>query len=117
VNVLTNKEREVAVIGITTKNRTGYFKNNRPDFVTYRPLPIFYPQEFYSPKYELNSSDVAEPDFRSTIFWSPNVFTDANGRAKVKFYTSDVSGSYTISMEGIGANGGIGTLRQKFKVE
>lgn len=117
VNVLTNWDREVAVIGITTKNRTGYFKNNRPDFVTYRPLPIFYPQEFYSPKYEPKSSDVAEPDFRSTIYWSPNVFTDANGRAKVKFYTSDVSGSYTISMEGTGSNGGIGTLRQKIKVE
>jgi hypothetical protein len=117
VNVLTNKEREVAVIGITTKNRTGYFKNNRPDFVTYRPLPIMYPQEFYSPKYGLKPSDVAEPDVRSTIFWSPNVLTDANGRAKVKFYTSDVTGNYTISMEGIGSNGGIGTLRQKIKVE
>ena len=117
VNVLTNGSREVAVIGITTKNKTGYFKNNRPDFVTYRPLPIMYPQEFYSPKYGLKPSDVAEPDVRSTIYWSPNALTDANGRAKVKFYTSDLAGSYTISMEGIGANGGIGTLRQKIKVE
>ncbi|MFP5079709.1 hypothetical protein, partial [Pedobacter sp. JCM 36344] len=117
VNVLTNGTREVAVIGITTKNKTGYFKNNRPDFVTYRPLPIMYPQEFYSPKYALKSSDVAEPDVRSTIYWSPNILTDANGRAKVKFYTSDVAGSYTISMEGIGSNGGIGALRQKIKVE
>jgi hypothetical protein len=116
-NVLTNKERDIAVIGITTKSRTGYFKNNRPDFATYRPLPIMYPQEFYSPKYELKSSNVAEPDVRSTIYWSPNVLSDANGRAKVKFYASDVSGSYTISMEGIGSNGGIGTLRQKIKVE
>jgi uncharacterized protein YfaS (alpha-2-macroglobulin family) len=76
-----------------------------------------YPQEFFSPKYGLKPSDVAEPDVRSTIFWSPNVLTDANGRAKVKFYTSDVTGNYTISMEGIGSNGGIGTLRQKIKVE
>lgn len=116
-NVLTNKVREFAVIGITTKNRTGYYKNNRPDFVTYRPLPIMYPKEFYSPKYGSNSSDIAEPDFRSTLFWSPNVLTDANGRAKVRFYTSDAAGRYTISMEGIGSNGGIGTLRQKIKVE
>ncbi|MFP5080504.1 hypothetical protein, partial [Pedobacter sp. JCM 36344] len=116
-NVLTNKTREFAVIGITTKNRTGYFKNNRPDFVTYRPLPIMYPQEFYSPKYGLKPSDVAEADVRSTVFWSPNVLTDANGRAKVKFYTSDVTGTYTISMEGVGLNGGIGTLRQKIKVQ
>ncbi|RZK68947.1 MAG: hypothetical protein EOO92_22555 [Pedobacter sp.] len=117
VNVLSNKERLIAVIGITTKNKTGYFKNNAPDFVTYRPLPIMYPQEFYSPKYGLKPNDVAEPDVRSIVFWSPNVLTDANGRAKVKFYTSDVSGSYTISMEGIGSNGGIGTLRQKIKVQ
>ncbi|HEX8607119.1 MAG TPA: carboxypeptidase-like regulatory domain-containing protein, partial [Pedobacter sp.] len=115
-NVLTNKVREFAVIGITTKNKKGYFKNNRPDFVTYRPLPIMYPQEFYSPKYGLKPSDVAEPDVRSTIFWSPNVLTDANGRAKVKFYTSDITGNYTISIEGFSSNGGIGTLRQKIKV-
>jgi hypothetical protein len=116
-NVLTNKEREFAVIGITTRNKVGYFKNNRPDFVTYRPLPIMYPQEFYSPKYGVKASDTAEPDVRSTVFWSPNVFTDASGRTKVRFYTSDVTGSYTISMEGIGLRGGIGTLRQKIKVE
>ncbi|RZK79252.1 MAG: hypothetical protein EOO85_04185, partial [Pedobacter sp.] len=116
-NVLSNKVREFAVIGITTRNRRGYFKNNRPDFVTYRPLPLMKSQEFYSPQYQVNPSDVAEPDFRSTVFWSPNVLTDANGRATLKFFTSDITGNYTISMEGIGTNGGIGTLRQKIKVE
>ncbi|MGY4384869.1 hypothetical protein ACVWYN_001903 [Pedobacter sp. UYP24] len=116
VNVKTNKVREIAVIGITTKNKVGYYKSLMPDVVTYRPLPILYPVQFYSPKYLGNPADMAEPDYRSTIYWEPNIITDANGRARLSFYTSDIKGNYTISMEGHGADGSVGSLRQKIKV-
>lgn len=111
VNVLTNKVREIAVVGITTGNERGWFKNERPDFATYRPVPLMKAAEFYSPKYAAKSADEAEPDYRSTLYWEPNVITDANGRARVFFYTSDIKGNYTITIEGADFKGGIGSLR------
>ncbi|RZM20322.1 MAG: carboxypeptidase regulatory-like domain-containing protein, partial [Pedobacter sp.] len=89
INVLTNGLREVAVIGITTSQRVGWHRINKADVVTYRPLPLMKPAAFYSPKYLINPSEVAEPDFRSTILWEPNVTTDANGKAKISFYSAD----------------------------
>ncbi|MES2829841.1 MAG: hypothetical protein V4687_16910 [Bacteroidota bacterium] len=117
VNVLTNRPREIAVITITTRNRTGYSRNLKPDVITYRPLPILYPVEFYSPKYLGNPVDIAEPDYRSTIYWEPNIVTDVNGKARISFYTSDVKGNYSISIEGKGADGILGSAREKIKVE
>lgn len=43
----------------------------------------------------------ARSDFRETIFWSPSVRTDANGRATIEFPTSDAITSFRISAEGI----------------
>jgi hypothetical protein len=108
-NVLTNRLREIAVVGITTKTDRGWHRNNRPDFATYRPLPLMHPQEFYSPKYTVSAKDNAEPDYRSTIYWKPDVITDASGKAKLSFYTSDVTGNYTINLQGSNMDGLIGS--------
>ncbi|MHA4896519.1 hypothetical protein ACXZ1K_17335 [Pedobacter sp. PWIIR3] len=105
-----------AVIDITTPSRTGYHVNNNPGAVTYRPLPIMYPQEFYSPKYAVKTFDAGAPDFRSTLFWEPNIVTDVSGRAKVSFYTSDITGSYSVNVEGGNMNGSIGSGAKKLKI-
>ncbi len=116
VNVLTNKTRQLAVIGITTSRRVGWHKINKPDVVTYRPLPLMKPQEFYSPKYSVNPADVAEPDFRSTILWVPNVVTDANGKATIRFYSADNPGKYTVSLEGSSTDGNVASKKIKLVV-
>ncbi|RZM23500.1 MAG: carboxypeptidase regulatory-like domain-containing protein, partial [Pedobacter sp.] len=116
VNVLTNKTRQLAVIGITTSRRVGWHKINKPDVVTYRPLPLMKPQEFYSPKYSVNPADVAEPDFRSTILWVPNVITDANGKATIRFYSADNPGKYTVSLEGSSTDGNVASKKIKLVV-
>ncbi|RZM23822.1 MAG: carboxypeptidase regulatory-like domain-containing protein, partial [Pedobacter sp.] len=116
INVLTNSLREVAVIGITTSQRVGWHRINKPDVVTYRPLPLMKPQEFYSPKYLVNPSDVAEPDFRSTIFWEPNVVTDANGKATLRFHSADNPGKYSVSLEGTSTDGNIASKKIKLIV-
>jgi len=109
-NVLTNRPPEFAVIEITTTSRAGWFKNQDPSAVTYRPLPVMYPQQFYSPKYKLNTPAIGAPDYRATIFWEPDVTTDANGKARVKFYTSDLPKDYTVNIQGLGTDGNIGSL-------
>ncbi len=115
-NVLTNRLREIAVIGITTKGGRGWYKNNNPDVAIYRPLPLMYPQEFYSPKYTVSEKDNAERDYRSTVYWKPDVITDATGKAKLSFYTSDITGNYTINLQGSNMDGLIGSADATIKV-
>jgi len=105
--VLTNFSRDIAVVLITTKKGSGWYKNRAPSVVTYRPLPVMYPQQFYSPKYNV-ASNVTVPDYRATLYWEPNISTDQNGKARLSFYTSDVKGKYTIKIAGTDASGGIG---------
>lgn len=45
------------------------------------------------------------PDFRSTLYWNPSMQTDANGKAKIQFYTSDDVGTMTLHVEGYTATG------------
>jgi uncharacterized protein YfaS (alpha-2-macroglobulin family) len=56
---------------------------------------------FYSPSYEKPVSTHL-PDFRTTLYWNPSIHTNASGIAMVEFYTSDLSGEYVISVQGIG---------------
>jgi len=96
-----------AHVEITTSSGKGWYHNISPASITYRPLPLVKPKLFYSPRYNI-VSPIKIPDFRSTIFWEPNIFTDRNGRAQVSFYTTDIKSSYTIKIEGIDANGELG---------
>jgi len=96
-----------AVVQVTTDKGMGWNRRKPVGVVSYRPLPIQYPQQFYSPKYNV-ASNVVVPDYRSTLYWDPNITTDQNGKAKVSFYTSDIKDKYTIKISGIDTNGGIG---------
>ncbi|HMI02135.1 MAG TPA: carboxypeptidase-like regulatory domain-containing protein, partial [Pedobacter sp.] len=113
---LLNGDPEVASIEITTRLKKGWIRNNRPDYATYRPLPVTYPQEFYSPKYTINDKHTLLPDYRSTIFWKPDVTTDVNGKARFSFYTSDVTGNYTVNLQGSDMDGNIGSTASTVKV-
>ncbi|WP_288880506.1 hypothetical protein [Pedobacter panaciterrae] len=79
------------------------------------PLSIMPAQQFYQPKYK-NGSNTAPFDARPVIHWEPDIITDKNGRATVSFYSADIPGSYSISIEGSNLDGNIGTHRSKLKV-
>jgi hypothetical protein len=72
-------------------------------------------REFYSPVYTSNLSDHI-PDYRTTLFWAPNIHTDEKGQATVSFYTSDLPGEYSALLEGLTPNGRAGTTNIKFNV-
>ncbi len=62
--------------------------------------------EFFSPQYT-DKSQKARPDHRTTLYWNPKVTTDANGKASVKFYASDISKRYLVTLEGVSNDGTI----------
>jgi uncharacterized protein YfaS (alpha-2-macroglobulin family) len=66
------------------------------------------PAEFYVPKYQVESNKQNPlPDFRSTIYWKPNLRTNASGEADLFFFTADGTGTYTITAEGLTPTGEI----------
>ena len=61
-------------------------------------------QDFYSPQYT-DPSAKTRPDHRTTLYWNPKLETDDNGHATVKFYASDISKRYLVTLEGVSDDG------------
>jgi hypothetical protein len=76
------------------------------------------PREFYQPRYDTKANlDSRLPDFRNLLLWSPNVTTDASGKAQIQFTTSDQPGRYRVVIQGMTGNGTAGSGTMSFDVE
>lgn len=87
---------------ITTKR--GFVQTNTLSKNIDRFQPLGYQQaaEFYSPKYATPEQlDSPEPDFRTTIYWKPDVQFSRSGEAVVEFYSADTPTTYQVVGEGI----------------
>jgi hypothetical protein len=60
---------------------------------------ISIPKQFYLPDYDKTPSP--EPELHSTIYWNPNINTDAQGNTSFSFYTSDIDGDFLITAQGV----------------
>lgn len=61
---------------------------------------------FYTPVYEEEKDKTSgKPDFRHTLLWIPTLQSDGQKEMTIPFYTSDLPGEYTITVEGIGRSG------------
>ena len=72
---------------------------------------------FYSPKYDHTNTQNVASDYRSTIYWNPNVVTDKAGNASFDFFNSDGTGTYKAVIEGIDKDGKIGRYVYRYKVQ
>jgi hypothetical protein len=72
---------------------------------------------FYSPKYDHPKTENDLPDTRTTIYWSPNIITDKDGKASFEYYNADTKGTYRVVVEGIDENGRLGRAVYRYKVE
>lgn len=67
-------------------------------------------REFYSPVYQTTQEYSSRlPDFRSLLYWSPDIKTDNTGKKEISFYTSDVPGKYAVVVQGISKQGKAGS--------
>ncbi len=81
-------------------------KKDSPSFVSVRQLGYRPSMEFYSPQYQDKESNM-HTDHRTTLYWNPKVETDENGHVSVKFYASDISKRYLVTLEGVSNDGTI----------
>ena len=76
--------------------------------VSVKPLGYQQPVEFYAPKYETpEAKNTGIPDYRTTIFWKPDLTVSDEGKACFEFFTSDFPTSYSVVIEGLSTNGKI----------
>jgi hypothetical protein len=73
-------------------------------------------KQFYTPDYYEGKPQFAEPDRRTTLYWSPIIHTDKTGKTSVSFYTTDDAQMAKILVEGIDETGKIGVAKNVFKV-
>lgn len=75
-------------------------------------------REFYSPVYDTDVASKSRlPDFRSLLYWQPNISISPNGKTQISFYTSDQTGDYIGLVQGITANGEAGSQYFNFSVK
>jgi alpha-2-macroglobulin-like protein len=99
------------VIVINTKKHNDYRSNygsNNPSsrslsstFIA--PRTFSQVREFYAPQYQEPTTSSDREDFRSTLYWKPDVQTDQHGTAKLSFYNSDQITSFRVTVEGMGS--------------
>ena len=65
-------------------------KFNMKKIIGYQPQ-----KEFYKPSFNEIKDDTF-PDYRKTLLWKPNIVTVNNGKAKLDFYTSDITSKFII---------------------
>ncbi len=110
-----DKYLEKAFIEITTYSGHGITKQVPGSFL-YQPPAFAQKKEFYSPRYAVKK-DSPDLDARATIFWAPNVVTDAKGKAAIGFYTADKAGTYTVNLQGADMQGLVGVQQIKLNVK
>lgn len=64
------------------------------------------PAEFYHPDYSVMPE---ENDYRRTLYWNPDLATDADGKAKIEFYNNATCRKMAVDAQGITADGVIST--------
>ncbi len=98
-----NKYLFNGVVNITTKD-FNYVPKTDHDYIIKKKLER--PQlnkKYYTVDYSKNNFEKI-PDYRYQLCWEPNI-TEISEQKTFNFYTSDISGNYKITLEGITKNG------------
>lgn len=94
------------VISVYTRN--GYaqpVETDRPGIVQLKHPRYYKVREFSSPDYSSWKAGHEKPDFRTTVYWNPEVSCKTDSSVQVSFFCTDSSADYFIEVEGITAKG------------
>ena len=110
------KKGNKSALLIITKRHDKREQVYTPNIAKFSPQGFSRSREFYSPKYEVVTNK-HKSDFRSAIYWNPELSANKDESLKFNFYTSDAKGNYRMTVEGIDEDGNLGRQVFKFKVE
>ena len=98
---------------ITLKDTRNLPARPAQGIITYTPLGYSESVEFYHPTYDTPEKKNAQrSDFRSTVYWNPELRLDAEGKATIEYYTPDSTAPEDIIIEGVDKNGKVCRILQ-----
>ncbi len=106
------------IVNVTTYNGNleGISMNARATVLDYPGIPE--QREFFSPAYETEDQiNSPVPDFRTLLYWSPEIKSESKNKQTISFYSSDLPGKYVASIMGITKNGEPGSQLVYFEVK
>jgi hypothetical protein len=114
---LTGELLHYGIVNVIT--RAGNFRNmTLPDYaarLSYRiadPLPSFHAPEYS----DTDNKQSRIPDFRNTLFWSPSLKPDKDGKVRFEFWTSDIVADYIVNIQGITGDGELISVKKPIRV-
>ena len=70
-------------------------------------------REFYSPNYQTISKENEKKDFRTTLYWNPQVITSPEkNKVVLSFYNNDVTKAFRVVIEGMTKDGRLAHVEQ-----
>jgi hypothetical protein len=114
---LTGDLLHYGIVNVIT--RTGNLRNiTLPDYVARLPFKVADPvPSFYAPDYsDPDSKQSRIPDFRNTLFWSPSLKPDKDGKVRMEFWTSDSASDYIVNIQGITGDGKLISVKKSIRV-
>ena len=94
----------------------GFTPDPRAVVLDYEGLQL--QRQYYSPVYETEIQRTSRiPDYRTVLDWNPVIRTGKDGKSFLEFYTSDIPGNYILVVEGMGADGRVGSAQTAIRVE
>ncbi len=106
------------IVNIITKS--GDFTNVAlPAYAIRVPYRVIDPEiSFKSTDYTSTSKITSRvPDFRNTLYWNPSLKTDIEGKATIKFWTSDFKSDFEVNIQGITSDGNTFSVKKIIKVK
>lgn len=74
-------------------------------------------REFFSPLYETNDQvESRMPDYRSLLYWAPDIITNEKGKQDINFFSSDLPGMYAMVLQGLTVDGKTGSTVQLIEI-
>lgn len=106
VNVLYGSLGGNGIVSVYTKKEFEPTENTKSPRTLMKVPGYSRSRKFNSPDYSNPENDTTKMDYRSTIYWNPEVVTEGKtGKTSVSFFASDLPGKYRIIVEGVLQNG------------
>jgi TonB-dependent SusC/RagA subfamily outer membrane receptor len=108
------------VISVLTKRGNSnydYSQDVIPGILVAKIAGYDIPREFYAPAYDVKRPEDARPDYRSTIFWAPQLKTGKDGKVRFQYYNTDPVTTVNIHAEVLSPSGEAGSAKTVYSVQ
>ncbi|MBP9926742.1 MAG: hypothetical protein KBF45_12220, partial [Cyclobacteriaceae bacterium] len=96
------------VISIFLKNGISEQTQTAPNYKTLTIFGYSKPSKWRAPDYDNPQVDHSIGDYRSTIYWNPEIAIDKNtGEKTFSFFAADLESTYRIEVQGVARDGSL----------